>query len=368
MSTNSGDDTASLIQAQEHIWNHIFNFINSMSLKSAVQLGIPDAIHNYGKPISLSHLISALQIHPTKSHCLARLMRILIHSGFFANEKLNELDRVNDDDEEEEEEEGYVLTNASKLLLKDNPLSVRPLLLSMLDPILTEPWHFMSTWFRNDDASPFATCHGKKIWEYGGHEPNFGNLFNEAMASDARLMSRVLINQHKEIFEGLKSLVDVGGGTGTLATSMAKTFPHIDCIVFDLPHVVAGLQDFENLKYVGGDMFHAIPQADAVLMKWIMHDWNDEDCVKILEQCKEAIKGKEGGKLIIIDMIMENQTTWTNKETIETQLFFDMATMVLYSSQERNEKEWANLFINAGFSDYKIIPTLGLRSIIEVYP
>ncbi|XP_050205280.1 trans-resveratrol di-O-methyltransferase-like [Mercurialis annua] len=364
MSTNSGDDTTNLIQAQAHIWNHIFNFINSMSLKSAIQLGIPDAIHNHGKPISLSHLIASLQIHPTKSRCIARLMRILIHSGFFASEKLNELDRVND----EKEEEGYVLTNASRLLLKDNPLSVSPFLLAMLDPILTDPWHFMSTWFQNDDATPFDTCHGKTFWEYGGHEPKLANFFNEGMASDARLVTRILINECKEVFEGLKSLVDVGGGTGTMAISIAKAFPHIDCIVFDLPHIVAGFQDFDNLKYVGGDMFHAIPQADAVLLKWILHDWSDEECVKILKQCKEAIKGKEGGKVIIIDIIMGHQTTGTNKDSIETQLFFDMLMMVLLTGRERNEKEWANLFINAGFRDYKIIPTLGLRSIIEVYP
>jgi methylase of polypeptide subunit release factors len=77
----------------------------------------------------------------------------------------------------------------------------------------------------------------------------------------------VLINECKEVFEGLGSLVDVGGGTGTVAKSIAEAFPHLDCTVFDLPHVVADLQGSENLKYVGGDMFEAIPPADGIVLK-----------------------------------------------------------------------------------------------------
>ncbi|KAJ9170882.1 hypothetical protein P3X46_018946 [Hevea brasiliensis] len=353
-----GRRNAELLEAQSLIWNHIFNFINSMSLKCAIQLGIPDAIRNHGKPITLSELIAALtRLHPAKANCIPRLMRILVHSGFFARAKISQND----------EEEGFVLTNASQLLLKDHPLSVSPFLLAMLDPCLTRPWHYVSTWFLNDDPTPFATANERTIWEYAAHEPNFNNLFNEAMASDARLVMNVLINECKGVFEGLKSLVDVGGGTGTVAKAIAKEFPHLECIVFDLPHVAAGLQGTNNLKYVGGSMFEAIPPADAILLKWIMHDWSHENCVKILKRCKEAIKGREGGKLIIIDMVMETKQT-EDHESNETELLFDMLMMVLYNSQERNEKEWGQLFSDAGFGNYKIIPMLGLRSIIEVYP
>ncbi|KAF2283294.1 hypothetical protein GH714_043669 [Hevea brasiliensis] len=105
------------------------------------------------------------------------------------------------------------------------------------------------------------------LWEYAGHEPNLNNFFNEAMASDARLVIRVLINECKGAFEELKSLVDVGGGTGTVAKAIAKAFPQLDCVVFDLPHVVAGLQGTDNLKYIGGNMFEEIPPSDAFLLK-----------------------------------------------------------------------------------------------------
>jgi hypothetical protein len=100
-------------------------------------------------------------------------------------------------------------------------------------------------------------------------------------------------------------------------------------------------------------------------MQWILHDWNDEECVRILKNCKDAIakKGKQG-KVIIIDMVVDKG----NGESVETQLFFDMLMMVLASGKERTEKEWIKLISSAGFSDYKITPILGLRSLIEIYP
>ncbi|MCI19890.1 trans-resveratrol di-O-methyltransferase-like, partial [Trifolium medium] len=163
------------------------------------------------------------------------------------------------------------------------------------------------------------------------------------------------------VFNGLESLVDVGGGTGTMAKALAKSFPKMECTVFDLSHVVDGLQGSDNLNYVGGDMFKKIPPADAILLKWILHDWNDEECVKILKNCKDAIanKGKKA-KVIIIDMVVDKEKG--NGESVETQLFFDMLMMVLASGKERTKKEWIKLISSAGFSDYKITPILGLRS------
>ncbi|WCJ26045.1 O-methyltransferase family protein [Euphorbia peplus] len=85
------------------------------------------------------------------------------------------------------------------------------------------------------------------------------------MANDSCLVSSILIDEGKEVFEGLNSLVDVGGGTGTLSKVIAKAFPHIQCTVFDLPYVLGGLHDIPNLKFVAGSMFEEVPPADAIL-------------------------------------------------------------------------------------------------------
>ncbi|CAH2075766.1 unnamed protein product [Thlaspi arvense] len=131
--------------------------------------------------------------------------------------------------------------------------------------------------------------------------------------------------------------------TGTVAKSIANAYPHLKCTVLDLPHVVARLEGSKILNYVGGDMFEAIPRVDAILLKWILHDWSDEENIKILKRCEEAIPSKEkGGKVIIIDMVVENKKE--DNESIETQLFFDMLVMILLTGRERTDKEWAKLF------------------------
>ncbi|KAK9019569.1 hypothetical protein V6N11_054087 [Hibiscus sabdariffa] len=173
------------------------------------------------------------------------------------------------------------------------------------------------------------------------------------------------------MFEGLNSLVDVGSSTGTVGKAIANAFPHLECTVFDLPQTVAALQDCGNLKYVGGNMFEQVPAADAVLLKWVLCDWNDDECLKILKQCRKAVSGgKEGGKVIIVDLVLTKNEKSDDEalNLIETQLLFDLVTMVLVGGKERGEEEWAKLFSALGFSRYKIAPVLGMRYVIEVYP
>jgi hypothetical protein len=277
-------------------------------------------------------------------------MRILIHSGFFKVEECST------------GEEGYLLTTACKLLLKDEPMSVYPYIHFVLDPMRTNVWHQLSDWFQNDDPTLFT-----KSWDLGAQNPDFNRSVNEGMASDSRLVSRVLTDDFKHVFEGISSLVDVGGGTGTMAKAIAEAFPQLKCSVLDLPHVVEGLDSYQNLDFIGGDMFQSIPPADAVLLKWILHDWDDEECVKILKKCKEAIPSKaNGGKVMIIDMVLDEQEKGDPTAT-ETHLFLDMVMMVSLKGKERTVQEWPQLIFKAGFTDYKIYPILGLRSLIELF-
>lgn len=103
------------------------------------------------------------------------------------------------------------------------------------------------------------------------------------------------------------------------------------------------------------------------MLQTILHDWSDEESVEILKKCRESISNKEkGGKVVIIDIVMDYQGE--DDKSIETQNFMDMVMMVYLTGKQRTEEDWAKLFLEAGFSDYKIIPILKLRCIIEVYP
>ena len=87
------------------------------------------------------------------------------------------------------------------------------------------------------------------------------------MVSDPRLIANMIVRQYKEVFEGLTSLVDVEVGIGIMPKAIAKAFPQLKCIVFDQPHVVSNLEVGENLEIIGGNIFEAIPPADAILLK-----------------------------------------------------------------------------------------------------
>ncbi|KAH7670283.1 O-methyltransferase COMT-type protein [Dioscorea alata] len=335
---------AELVEAHAQVCNLSFGYLKSMCLKCSLELGIADALKKHGKPMEVSELTSALSIPQSKFEPFNRFMTTLVHLELFAKKQ------------DDSGATKYMLTPASHLLVKDEALNITPLVILNLDPIIC-------------DSSQVLALFWKRFWDVAGEKQEFNKMFNEGMASDSRLVCDVVMTTCRDVFKGLKSVVDVGGGTGTMARAIAHAFPGIKCILFDLPHVIDTLEEQQaGVEYVGGDMFASVPRANAVLLKWILHDWNNKECVKILQRCKEAIPTREeGGKIIIIDIVVG---AVTNKYVcaVETQLLFDLLMMSLYSGKERNEHEWRNIFLSAGFTDYKITHFLGLRSVIELYP
>ncbi|CAI0558562.1 unnamed protein product [Linum tenue] len=205
--------------------------MNSMALRSAVELGIADAIQTHGGAITLPQLVSAVKIDPTKSDYLLRLMRILDHP---------------------------------------NSLSAVVKLIPRLE--FVTPCFLMGDWLReHGEKTAFETAHGgTPFWEYSEGNPEFNSLFNEAMANDSGLLENLVVGDCGLVFQGIESLVDVGGGTGTAGRIISETFPGIRCKVLDLPQVIGDgrLADSEgNLEFVAGDMFDHVPSAQAVLLK-----------------------------------------------------------------------------------------------------
>nr|Q93WU2.1 RecName: Full=Eugenol O-methyltransferase; AltName: Full=(Iso)eugenol O-methyltransferase EOMT1; AltName: Full=S-adenosysl-L-methionine:(Iso)eugenol O-methyltransferase EOMT1 [Ocimum basilicum]AAL30424.1 eugenol O-methyltransferase [Ocimum basilicum] len=346
--------TEQLLQAQVHVWNHMYAFANSMSLKCAIQLGIPDILHKHGRPMTLSQLLQSIPINKEKTQCFQRLMRALVNSNFFIEENNSNNQEV-----------CYWLTPASCLLLKEAPLTVTPLVQVVLDPTFTNPWHHMSEWFTHEKhATQFEAANGCTFWEKLANEPSKGRFFDEAMSCDSRLIAHVFTKDYKHVIEGIRTLVDVGGGNGTMAKAIVEAMPTIKCTVIDLPHVVAGLESTDNLNYIGGDMFQSIPSADAILLKSIIHDWDDVEGLKILKKCKDAVV--MGGKVIIIDVVVG--VNHDIDEVLEDQLHFDMAMMCYFNAKERTMSEWEKLIYDAGFKSYKLTPAFGVRSLIEAYP
>ncbi|CAN1220086.1 Probable O-methyltransferase 3 [Linum perenne] len=312
-----------------------------MSLRCAVELRIQDAIHRHG-PMSLTTLVSTLPLHHSKTDALRRLLRLLIQAGFFTTTVV------------QRQEEHYNLTAATRLLLNGGDGLLTPNLFLMTEPKTMTTWGMLSMWFQlSDDPVPYeAGNDGVSFWECLEKDPEQKKVFLDAMAGDSEVVASVLVSD-KELFRGVGKIVDVGGGTGVTAAAIAKAYPVVKCVVFDLPQIVENLkmEEVGNLAVVGGDMFEdPIPAADVVLLK--------ERCVKILKRCREAVlpSNSEGKKVV------------DTKELSQVQLCFDMLMLATFNGKERSEDEWKSLFDAAGFSGYKIVRSLGARSVIEAYP
>lgn len=247
--------TVDFLQAQIELYNLCFAYVKSVALRAAIDLQIPDAIHRRGGSATLSDIAAETRIHGTKVSHLRRLMRALAISGVFSAEG-----RDGDDDVV------YKLTQVSRLLVAG---ALSPIVPVLVDPLGATALFSIGEWFTDEGASAltlFEVAHGCTRSEMTAKKGT-GGLFNAGMVADSRIVMEILLNEHMGIFEGVGSLVDVGGGHGAAAAAVAKALPHVKCTVLDLPHVVQGAPTGGNVQFVAGDVFQYIPPADAVLLK-----------------------------------------------------------------------------------------------------
>ncbi|CAN6305396.1 unnamed protein product [Urochloa humidicola] len=352
----AGTDQQVMLDAHLQLSHHTLAYVKSLALKAALDLGIPDAIHQHGGSATLPEIVSQVtQLHPSKIPSLRRLMRALTLAGVFS---------VDDGGDEPI----YGLTPASHLLI-GSEMNVTPFLALMLDTAFVSSFLDLGEWFRHElpNTSPWKMAHGQDIWDQTDRDTRFGKLFGDGMVANSNFLMGIVVKECSSVFQGISSLVDVGGGLGGATQTIAKAFPHLECSVLDLPHVVARAPTNTNVNYIGGDMFESIPSANVVFIKSILHDWGDAECVKILKNCKNAVASQAGGKVIILDMVVGAGSSDKKHHAVETQVLFDLVMMTI-TGAERDEQEWKKIIFEAGFSHYKITAVLGVKSIIEAYP
>uniref|UniRef100_A0ACD5UJV4 Uncharacterized protein n=1 Tax=Avena sativa TaxID=4498 RepID=A0ACD5UJV4_AVESA len=352
-----------LLISLAELQNHILGYVKSMSLKCAVDLDIPGAIHRRGGTATLADIVTDTKVHPAKVADLQRVMELLSASGIFSTTTAGE--------------DGgailYGLTTTCRFLVGWRNLS--PMVPFLANPLVISSFSSMPDWLRSEPApagagSLFELAHGCSQWDMGSKDAEFNGVLNSSRAADNQLFLEVIIFDKGRIFRGLNSIVDVGAGKGEGTKIIASAFPRIKCTVMDLPHVLGQDADGtsqDNLQFIAGDMFQSIPSADAVVLKNILHDWGHDDCVKILQRCKEAIPARNvGGKVIIIDMV--RGSAHGDRKISEMEALQNVY-MMYTNGVERDESEWKSIFSEAGFSDnYKIMPVLGPYSVIEIYP
>ncbi|KAF8043361.1 hypothetical protein BT93_A1641 [Corymbia citriodora subsp. variegata] len=180
--------------------SYTFNFISSMSLKCAIDLGILYAFHHRSHPTTLPELATALVVPASKAAFLGCLVAVLAHTGFLSCQKLASEENQISEDEAEELGLEYSLTPASFAIVKGQSLDLSPKVLLTLDPTFVERFHCMSEWFKSNSENcwsssrtPLHMKHGKSFWEIKIQDEKFSWRMNAAMASNGPGMARLMM-------------------------------------------------------------------------------------------------------------------------------------------------------------------------------
>jgi hypothetical protein len=197
------------------------------------------------------------------------------------------------------------------------------------------------------------------------HPEKTGN-FNQAMTDLSSGDAAAIVQSYD--FSRFDYIVDVAGGHGTLLAAILDQAQRSRGTLFDMPHVIDGakkagiLDRFANrCALEAGSFFESVPAgADAYVMKYIIHDWYDPECIKILSHCRQGIR--PGGRLLVVDQVVPGR----NEPGVSK--LMDLEMLVLPGGMERTEKEFHELFTASGFRLERIIPTPGIQCIIEGVP
>uniref|UniRef100_A0A6J1CQZ7 caffeate O-methyltransferase n=1 Tax=Momordica charantia TaxID=3673 RepID=A0A6J1CQZ7_MOMCH len=207
----------------------------------------------------------------------------------------------------------YSLTPVSKYFVgNEDGVSLGPAMELIQDKVLLDSWRQLKNAVI-EGGVPFNRAHGgAHAFEYPCLDPRFSKVFNTAMINHTTMGINKIVEFYKG-FENLKQLVDVGGGLGVTLQVITSKYRSIKGINFDLPRVIRDAPTYPGVEHIGGDMFESVPKGDAIFMKWILHDWSDKHCVKLLKDCHVAIPDE--GKVIVVDAVvpMVIETTSTMK-------------------------------------------------------
>ncbi|KAH7282904.1 hypothetical protein KP509_35G052500 [Ceratopteris richardii] len=241
--------------------------------------------------------------------------------------------------------------------------SIAPFFTLVHDPVLLRCFDHMEQAVMSTEVSPFYRKYKTDFFSYASKDPQFNNLFNMGMVSHSDfLMSALLRIYHG--FDGLTSIVDVGGGIGVCCSKILARYPQLKAINFDLQHVIASAPRYDGVEHISGDMFVAIPKADAVFMKWILHDWDDERCIQILKNCLAAIPEK--GKIIVVDIIVEDEVERTSESCVAYQLD---VMMLAYTGggRERTKQELNDIALSSGFRRVRFACKVHGMTVMELF-
>ncbi len=313
----------------------------------AAKLGLADLLK--GGPRSADDLAAAAGVHPP---ALYRVLRTLAAYGLFTEIKGRR----------------FTLTPLGATLRTDVPASMRDFALMLVEKHVWDAWEQLS-YAVQTGRLPFDKIFGMPFYKYLEQHPDDLRVFGEAMTSLSGTENPEIAAAYQKVHQraSIRTLVDVGGGLGSLLALILKKNPKLNGVLFDVPPVIARAHTdrhvtakgiAERCRLVGGDMFASAPQGgDAYIMKYVLHNWDDEMCVKILTNCRDAMNAK--GRILVADPVVSpgDKPDWGK--------LLDIQMMVVVSGKERTKEEFAALFKRSGLKLTRVLPTRSSLSLVE---
>ncbi|KAK9067527.1 hypothetical protein SSX86_011638 [Deinandra increscens subsp. villosa] len=332
-----------------------------MVIKTAIELDLFEIMAKIpGGQFSCFDLASSLPRQNQET--LGLLERIL---RFLASYEVLTLTIVKD--EHGDSKTLYGMTAVSKHYVRNQDgTSHASSLLLIYDKVYVDCWYHLKD-AMVEGGNPFDKAHGVNSFEYHKKDNRFNEIFNKCMYDHTRIVMKMILEKYKG-FEGAKQLVDVAGGLGANLELIVSKYPNIKGINFDLPHVIKDAPSKQGVEYVGGDMFQSVPKGDVIFMKWILHDWNDSYCIKLLKNCWAALP--DCGKVVVAEQVVPDpvsDNSYSN-EVSKSATSNDMF-MLIFSpgGKERTSTEYNVLAKEAGFTSMKTICRVSTLSIMEFY-
>jgi O-methyltransferase len=295
-------------------------------------------------PRTVEELARAAEV---QAPALYRVLRALASVGVFAETK----------------DKRFKLTPLAVTLQKVVPGSMHAAALMLGGKYQEDAWAQLLHGAKTGEI-PFLKAHGVPFFEYLEKHPEDLKIFGESMTSVSSTENPTIAAAYK--FSGIRTLVDVGGGNGSLLATILKANPKLKGVLFDLPsvstrakqdrHVTAkGIAERCTLK--SGNFFEAVPKGgDAYIMKRTLHDWDDAHCATILANCCAAMSEK--GRVLVVDAVIPPGNGPDRGKLLDMQ-------MLIIGGRERTKQEFATVFREAGLKLTRVVPTKCPLSIVE---
>ncbi|MDB6158096.1 MAG: tcmN [Gammaproteobacteria bacterium] len=314
----------------------------SQALATAVKFEIPDQLSK--GPRRCSDLAREAGV---SEEGLYRLLRALASVGVCA----------------ESADRRFKLTRMGQFLRSNHPESLAGIARFIGHDSTWRPWGELD--FSVKTGLPaFDHVFGTSIFEYYSKNSDAAAIFDGAMTSISMTEARAAAAAYD--FKGVGMLMDVAGGHGQLLATVLGRHKKMRGVLFELPHVAVGAAaTFTRAGITGrvriesGDFFKELPSgADAIIMKHIIHDWDDDSARRILQACHRALG--ESGKVLIVDPVVPTGNTPHYGKLLDLEML-----VLTPRGRERTKNQFAELLRGAGFRISRIIATKGPLSIVE---